>query len=305
LVVPRLPLMVLRLAIALAIQSTSVPPPPRSPAPTPLPVAASRAQTAARQLHTIAIDERLAQDAHLAIGDRVVISGQPGAGRAGLGDTVVVAAIVSPRADPSEVARDDYRVHLHLTDLQRLSGAEDRVDRFAVRTTGPEYTDRALARINASAFGFRAYRSSDVAVATSKTFQVVSRFHRAIAVITITASALFLLCILILRVDERRREIGALRLMGISSRSVVVSVVIEAALISVVGSVVGTGIGWVTSLAITWHYRGVYRTPLAFALVTPDIVAFAVAVALVLGIGAGFLAAARMVRVPPLKLFGR
>jgi putative ABC transport system permease protein len=280
--------LLLRLALVLAAQSASPPP-----------------DTGASALRTVAIDDRLAEDAHLKIGDRIVISGQPGAARAGLGDTVVIAAIVSQRADPSEVARDDYRVHLHLTDLERQSGAGDRVDRFAIRTAGPAFTDRALARINASAFGFRAYRSSDVAVATSKTFQVVSRFHRAIAVITITASGLFLLCILILRVDERRREIAALRLMGISRRSVVWSVVIEAALISMVGSIVGTGIGWVTSLVINWHYRGLYRTPLAFALVTPDIVAFAVGVSVVLGVGMGFLAATRMVRVPPLKLFGR
>ena len=183
--------------------------------------------------------------------------------------------------------------------------ATDRVDRFAVRTAGGDATDPALARINASAFGFHAYRSTDVAVRTSKTFQVVSRFHRAIAVITITASALFLLCILILRVDERRRDIAALRLMGISGTSVVWSVVIEAAMISLVGSGVGIAIGYATSLAINWHYRGVYRTPLAFALVTPDIVVLAVAIAITLGVGAGFLAAARMVRVAPLTLFGR
>jgi putative ABC transport system permease protein len=305
--------MMRQLAVVLAAQMTaSAQAPPQQ-----RPIAPSSAQSvvaatpsfsgleAPRQLRTVAIDERLAQDAHLTIGDHIVIAGEPGIGRAGGGDTVVISAIVSPRADPSEVARDDYRVRLHLTDLLRLTGAGDRVDRFAVRTAGGDAADRALTRINASAFGFHAYKSADVAVGTSKTFQVVSRFHRAIAVITITASALFLLCILILRVDERRRDIAALRLIGISGASVVWSVVIEAALISLVGSTVGIGIGYATSLVINWHYRDVYRTPLAFALVTPGIVALAVGIAVGLGLGAGFLAATRMVRVPPLTLFGR
>ena len=75
---------------------------------------------------------------------------------------------------------------------------------------------------------------------------------------------------------ERRRDIAALRLIGISRRSVVATIVMEAALISVVGSGVGVVVGWLASLVINWHYRGVYRTHLIFALVTPDIVGIAV-----------------------------
>ena len=46
---------------------------------------------------TIAIDERLAADAGLRVGDRVVLAASPGAG----GDTAVVAAITKRGADPS------------------------------------------------------------------------------------------------------------------------------------------------------------------------------------------------------------
>ena len=105
---------------------------------------------------------------------------------------------------------------MHLDQLQRLSGYGDRVDRFAIATRSPADIDTTLARLNHVAFGFRAYRSRDIAVETSRTFQVVSRFHRAIGVITIVASAVFLLCIMLLKVDERRRDVAALRLMGIS-----------------------------------------------------------------------------------------
>jgi putative ABC transport system permease protein len=269
----------------------------------PFPPAIACAQNAQRI--SIAIDERLADDAHLRVGDRVVLSAKPGAGVAGVGDTAVVAAITKQGADPSEVARDDYRVRLHLGDLQALTGDPDRVDRFAIRTVGGAETDSVRARINDAAFGFHAYRSADVAVGTSRTFQVVSRFHHAIALITIVASGIFLLCILLLRVEERRRDIAALRLMGISRRSVVWSVVLEAALISLVGSALGTGLGWVGSVLINWHYRAVYRTPLAFALVTSHIVVVAVVLAIVLGVSAGYLAATRLVRTPPLTLFGR
>ena len=251
---------------------------------------------------TIAIDERLAADAGLRVGDRVVLAPEPGALT---GDTVRIAAIVRRRADPSEVARSEYRIRLHLDHLQRLTGYGDRVDRFAVLTAGGAATDSVLRRVNASAFGFRAYPSREIAVETSKTFLVVSRFHRAIGVITIVASATFLLCIMLLKVDERRRDVAAMRLMGISRSTVVRSVMLESSAIALVGSGFGVVLGLVVSAFVNAHYQGVYRTPLRFAIITPGTVAFSVLLSLVLGIGAGALAARRLARTPPLTLFGR
>ena len=255
-----------------------------------------------RVSRTVAVDERLAADAGLRIGDRVVLSAAPG----GAGDTVVVTAFVRRGNDPAEVARGEYRVRLHLDQLQRLVGYGERVDRFAVATSASGAAgDSALGAINAAAFGFRAHRSRDIAVESSQTFLVVSRFHRAIGVITIVASAIFLLCIMLLKVDERRRDVAAMRLLGISARSIVRGVVVEAALVAALGSVLGIVIGAAASGFINWHYRRVYRTPLTFSLVTSDIVGVAVGLSLVLGLLAGWLAARRLVHRPPLVLFGR
>src|SRR5690348_13644596 len=248
----------------------------------------------AAPLRTIAIDDRLAADAGLHVGDRVVVSSTP----EGPGDTVRIGAIVERNADPSEIARNEYEVRLHLDQLQSLIGYGDRVDRFAVATRDSAATRQALAAINQAAYGFHAYQSKDIAVETSETFKVVSRFHRAIGVITIVASAVFLLCILLLKVDERRRDVAALRLMGISARSIVRSVMVESALVAVVGSGIGVALGWIAAQLINWHYRGVYRTPLAFALVTPGIIILAVTLSLVLGLAAGLVAAQRLVHMP-------
>ncbi len=250
---------------------------------------------------TVAIDERLAQDAGLHIGDTLVLTPNPG--RAG--DTVIVSALVQRASDPAEVARGSYRIRVHLDELQRLVGYGERVERFAVSTRDNAGADSALHAIDAAAFGFRAYSSREIAVESSTTFLVVSRFHRAIGIITIVASAVFLLCIMLLKVDERRRDVAALRLMGISARTIVHGVVLESALIAVCGSIAGVGIGSVVSAFVNWHYRRVYRTPLTFSLVTGEIVAIAVTLSLALGVGAGWLAAQRLVRRPPLSLFGR
>lgn len=250
---------------------------------------------------SITIDERLADAAGLAVGDRVVLGTTPG----GAGDTVRIAAITRRSADPSEVARSEFRVRLHLDHLQTLSGSGDRVGRFAVQSRDGAEPSAVAARINASAFGFRAYPAAEVAIETSATFRVVNRFHRAIGVITIVASAIFLLCITLLKVDERRRDVGALRLIGMSRTSVLRAVVLEASLVSLIGSLMGAGLGWFASAVVNWYYQGVYTTPLRFAIVTPGIVLFAVLLSLALGVLAGLFAAQRLVRRAPLELIGR
>ena len=250
---------------------------------------------------TIAIDERLADDARIAIGDTLIVSAKPGSA----GDTVVVGAIVRRGADPSEIARSEYQVIMHLDQLQKVAGYGDRVDRFAIATRGDRETEKAIDEINSAAFGFEAHRSKDIAVETSRTYQVVSRFHKAIGVITIVASAIFLLCIMLLKVEERRRDVAALRLMGISRATVVKAIVAEAALLALVGCALGVLVGFLSSRFINWHYQQVYRTPLTFSLVTPQILTLAVSLSLVLGICAGLAASLRLVRTPPLNLFGR
>lgn len=264
-------------------------------------VGARTAEAQAPAPRGIAIDTRLAEDLGLAVGARVRLSAVPGAPT----DSAVVSAIFERKADPAEVARREYRIRTHLGHLQQLIGADDRVDRFAVGVREGVSVDSAVARINHVAFGFRAHPSKAVAVKSSRTFQVVERFHTAIGIITVVASAVFLLCLLLLSVEERKRDVAALRLLGISQGTVVRAIVIEAAIVSLIGSALGAVIGWVASLIVNAHFQQVYRTPLLFALLTPQIFAFATLLSLTLGIGAGALAAWRLVRTPPLTLMGR
>ncbi len=283
------------LAFAAALQQS---PPPAPPPATPPVTTPTESRAAVR---SITIDERLASAAGLAVGDRVALASAAG----GPGDSVVIAAITRRGADPSEVARSEYRVRLHLDHLQTLTRSGDRVGRFAVSSRDGADSAAVSAAINEAAFGFRAYPAAEVAVETSATFRVVNRFHRAIGIITIVASAIFLLCITLLKVDERRRDVGALRLIGMSRGSVVRAVVLEASLVSLIGSLMGAALGWFASWVVNWYYQGVYATPLRFAIVTPSIVVFAVGLSLGLGVIAGLLAAQRLVRRAPLELIGR
>lgn len=257
-------------------------------------------------VRTIAIDERLATREGVQLGDTIILRAAPTAdATAGPGVPMRVGAITVRAADPSEVARSEYRVRLHLDALQSLIGYGDRVDRFAVQSRPGADLASVLDRVNASAFGFRAHRSRDVAVGAGRTFQVVERFHTAIGVITIVASAVFLLCILLLKVDERRRDVAALRLMGLSRATVARALTLEAAAVALLGSLAGALGGSVIAVIVNWYYQRLYATPLVFAIITRDTLLLATLLSLVLGVLAGLAAAWRLVRTPPLSLFGR
>ena len=91
---------------------------------------------------SIAIDERLAEDAHIAVGDRVVVSSGP---RPAVGDTVVVSAIVKRGADPAEISRSEYRIRMHLDQLQDLAAiAVKAADDGQLLATHPVRLERAI-----------------------------------------------------------------------------------------------------------------------------------------------------------------
>lgn len=249
----------------------------------------------------VALERRLAERLGVSVGDTVRVSLEPGASAR----PAEVAAIYEPAPDPSNVARREYGVRLHLPDLAAILEAGDRVDRFGVALHRGVPAEPAAARFNETAFGFRAYPSGAIADEASQTFRVVSRFHDAIAVISVVASAVFLLCIMLLKVEERRRDAAVMRFIGVRRRTIFGALLLEAVLVAAVGSVLGTGLALAASAATNAYYQGFFDTRLLFSIVTPGILGFSVALSLGLGLLAGGLAAWRLVRTPPLVLWGR
>ena len=88
-------------------------------------------------------------------------------------------------------------------------------------------------------------------------------------------------------------------------RTIFWALVLEAALVSVLGSVLGAGLAWLAGAATNSYYRRYFDTELIFSLITPRIVLFSVCLSLLLGLAAGALAAWRLVRTPPMVLWGR
>jgi len=253
------------------------------------------------QVPAIAIERQLARQFDLSVGDTVSLGTQVDS----LNLLVIVGAIYEPRPDPAEIAKRERHLRMHLPDLASLLGAADRVDRISIGLRPGISADSAAAILDRGAYGYRAFSSEAIASESSQTFLVVSRFHRAIAVITIVASAVFLLCIMLLKVEERRLDAAVMRFVGVRRRTIFGALLLEASLIAVLGSALGTVLAYLAGAATNAYYRRFFDTILTFSIITPDIVAFGVVLSLVLGALAGAFAAWRLVRTRPLVLWGR
>jgi putative ABC transport system permease protein len=253
------------------------------------------------QVPNVAIERTLAQELALTVGDTVRI----GTGPDSLPMLVRVAAVYEPRPDPAQIAKRERHITMHLPDLAALLGIPDRVDRLSIGLNPGVSADSAAAALNRAAFGYRAYTTSAIAAESSQTFLVVSRFHRAIALISIVASSVFLLCIMLLKVEERRLDAAVMRFIGIRRRTIFFALLLEASFIAALGCVLGTGLAYVAGAVTNAYYRRFFDTPLVFSLITPDLVLLSIALSLTLGVVAGTIAAWRLVRTQPLALWSR
>jgi putative ABC transport system permease protein len=262
---------------------------------------AARLTPVAAQVSEIAIERHLARALGLSVGDTLRLGPTPDS----VATLVRVAAVYEPRPDPAEIAKRERHLRMHVPDLASLLGLPDRVDRLSIGLNPGISSDSAVAALNRTAFGYRAYLTTAIASESSQTFLVVSRFHRAIAVITIVASAVFLLCIMLLKVEERRLDAAVMRFVGVRRRTIFGALLLEAAVVAAFGSIVGTGLAYLAGAATNAYYGRFFDTTLIFSLITPDLVLFSVALSLALGIAAGAVAAWRLVHTRPLVLWGR
>ena len=101
-------------------------------------------------------------------------------------------------------------------------------------------------------------------------------------------------------VANRTREIATLRALGFGSLPVVVSVLAEAALLSVIGGVIGGGLAWLAFdgfQTATMNFQSFSQVAFAFA-VTPELLSRGLFYAVAMGLLGGLMPAIRAARLP-------
>lgn len=221
-----------------------------------------------------------------------------------------VAGIYEPTPDPSRLGQLPREVRLHLPDLLDLT-------RSPSVAAGVEYVSsinvaladsgdaRAFAAdVNARMPGVSARPAAEAAGAAAP-FQVLERFHQAIAVVTIIAATVFLLALTVMLVDERRETVGVLRLIGLPVQRILVQVLLEGLLVAAVGALFGLMLARFSEGAINAFFQWRYDTALVFVRITPDVAALCVAIAVPLGAAATVVASWALLRRNGLRLARR
>jgi cell division protein FtsX len=269
-------------------------------------LAAWFALAAQSPIHGMLISRQLSERAHLAIGDIVVLSADQSQTRAA---RFRVEGIYEPVADPMKFNLERLEVRLHLPDLIALTAnPDDPLSSESVSSVNVAVANPADIKSVASDLSSRSIGLVVAPTARSResdTFVVLDRFHTAIAAVTVVGSTAFLLALMVIRAEERREVVGILRLIGISSKSILLEVIVEGAVVATIGAVFGLVLARVAQVGINKFFQARYETTLVFVSVTPSIVWRCLVVAIPIGALAGAAASANLLRRKPATLIGR
>jgi putative ABC transport system permease protein len=106
-------------------------------------------------------------------------------------------------------------------------------------------------------------------------------------------------------VTQRTHELGLLRAMGASRRQVIASVVVEAGVVGALASAGGVALGIVTARLLLSLVDSLgFQIPSGELVVAPRTIGYAVAVGLVVTVGAALWPAVRASRIPPVAAIG-
>ncbi len=248
----------------------------------------------------VVISEATANDLRLSPGDSVVLTAglDPLASGFQTGNEAVVLGVVEWLYD----FQGQRSVGLLLPQLQRLTGTASRDPiSFAMVRMGD---GRDVAQETA------ALQRQLPRVQISSVADLVEQFRRRLlyfrqlslilGTLSLAVSAVLLLTLLTVTVNERLGEIATLRALGFSVATVVKQIVIEGALLTLAGATLGTGLGLVTARyldSILTSFPGL-PAAVSFFVARPQSLVVAAAMLLTVGLVAGVIPALRAARLP-------
>ena len=244
----------------------------------------------------ILVSRQLLAKANLAVGDVVTLAADANGRNA---RTFRIAGVYEPTPDPMKFNVERIEARLHLDDLIAVTSdpsdpsAADAVSAINVSLSDPSGGTTFARELAARTPFVTAIPTRD---SESSTFQVIDRFHAAIAAVTVVGSTAFLLALMVIRAEERKETVGVLRLIGISRKTIMAEVVVEGLLVAIAGAAVGVLVAGVAQHAVNRFFQARYDTTLIFMRVSPAIAVRSIAVAIPVGVVAGTVASWLLLR---------
>jgi ABC-type lipoprotein release transport system permease subunit len=254
----------------------------------------------------ILVSRQLAESRALHVGDIVHLSAERADTNA---KAFRVDGIYEPTPDPMRFAERRLEVRLHLPDLVAIASnpadeTSESITSINVALHDPSAA-AAFSRDVTARLPTLTARPTTAPDERSTTFLVLDRFHLAIAIVTVVGSAVFLLALMVMVVDERRATVGTLRLLGFTRRRILAQVVAEGALIALAGALGGLLFAFLTQGMFNRFFQWRYDTTLVFLRLTWSVVARSLLLAVPRGILASLIASWTLLRQQILSLVRR
>jgi putative ABC transport system permease protein len=231
----------------------------------------------------------------------VAVIGQSASERMGLG--IGRELRLNPRSSfrivgiaASEGGLIDNSVAVPLETLQEAIGIEDRVSILSVDLAQPGRAAEVAERLERQFPELSFQTRADLLEVVEQGLRVSDAVRLGISGIALLVGAIAVANTLLMSVFERTREFAVLRAVGARPRYLLGLVLSESVLLSLVGAAAGLVLGRLAIVGL--NLLSDRLVGLAVAALTPRLALFAVAVALVIGLLAGLLPAARAARVP-------
>jgi putative ABC transport system permease protein len=255
----------------------------------------------------ILVSRQLMESRQLHVGDVVRLSADSSGVRS---QPFRILGAYEPTPDPMRFAQRPLEARLHLPDLLALTtpaadpNASDTISSINVALVDPSDAE-AFARDLAARLPATVARPTRAPNERTSTFIVIERFHLAVAIVTIIGSAVFLLALMLMLVDERREMVGALRLVGFTRGRILLQVFVEGAIITTAGAAIGLLFALAMEDVFNRFFQWRYDTALIFLRITPGVIVQSALLALPLGIAASLIASWTLLRLHPLELIRR
>lgn len=171
-----------------------------------------------------------------------------------LGDkTLTLVGIVEPK-----LYTNTADLYLPLSDLQILSGRDNRINILLIKSTNAQSVDETSQKLASAFVGAKVINAKDTAKEVSGSLvnaaNLTNKFIGVTSIIVIVAAFIIVSLLTILSVNKRVREIGTLKAIGWNNSRIIRQIISENIVLGIIGAGIGIGLA-ILAITVLNHFN--------------------------------------------------